>query len=744
VNVVLALLLIGTPLAFGTVEPWSIAIMEMTAFGLFLRHWLSRGLALPTRRPDRAVLALFLLLAGLVLVQLAPLPSAALALLSPAALGIWRTFAGDPPGVLRTLSLSPDATRQELFKVLAYAAVFVVVVRETRTRSRLRSLVTLVVLIGGSLGLLAVAQKLAWNGRIFWIFPVSEAKRSGLGIWGPYINHNHFAGYLEMAIPLGLGLLFSLTGDSGGPTGDPWRRRFGRFVAGETFAPATGVFLLVLLMSACLVASRSRGGIIAWAASLLFFAWITLRRRSPRRKALAPLLATAAIVAAVLAPSWERIAQRFDDLEQYNQVGRLDLLENSLAIVKDFPLFGTGLGTFGQAYRSYQTTKPALFFDHAHNDYMEIATDTGVAGLLLAAGMAVIFTAALVRGLSARRGRFAAGIGGGGLASCFAIAVHSGTDFNLRIPANALLFAVVAALTYAAIIGIPERPLRETAPAPASPPLALARRPLRWFGPAAAACLALALPARDLLADYHFRQVERLLDDTGTPELDVLPIEPGTIPSYRRAAAALERASALAPARAVFPQALAELYSRLAAWAKTMESLQAPLGDGALGSAEALRRGMTAARRAISLEPTDPQLHLALGQLLAAADGDLERGAAQIRLALKAHPVNAPLRQTAAMVFLRFGNNADALAQARELARIDDSYLVSDSALKKLQSDRRAPAYLAQLQGSYLFQALEIAWRATADIRVVKSLAPLNADAQAVLERYLEWRGVEE
>ena len=94
----LVLLLVFTPLAFGTVEPWSISIMELGAFGLFFLHVGSRGIALPGRRLPRAVAFLFLLLIGLVLLQLLPLPDSILGWVSPASLAIWRRFGGVTPG----------------------------------------------------------------------------------------------------------------------------------------------------------------------------------------------------------------------------------------------------------------------------------------------------------------------------------------------------------------------------------------------------------------------------------------------------------------------------------------------------------------------------------------------------------------------------------------------------------------------------------------------------------------------
>lgn len=232
------------------------------------------------------------------------------------------------------------------------------------------------------------------------------------------------------------------------------------------------------------------------------------------------------------------------------------------------------------AYCNY----PRLFFDHAHNDYVELATDTGLAGFLPALGLALIFFLSLLRGWRDKRSRFGKCIGAGGLYSCVVVAVHSGTDFNMHIPANALLTAVIAGLTHAAIFS-------------------------------------------------HHESSE--------------------------------------------PQA--------------------------------------AATAAASRGRSSKRLLFALGAL--------------------------PLACLA--LYLLSGKKAEALEQARALARLDDSYVIPESASKTLMIQRRTKGYLLRLSSSYLFQALEIAWRATGDIGQVKSITPANDDARAVLDLFLEWRGFE-
>ncbi|MDP3029163.1 MAG: O-antigen ligase family protein [Deltaproteobacteria bacterium] len=482
------LLLIFTPLAFGTVQPWSVAVMEITAFSIFFLlilkkclqtfeqpatgHYEKQNDALSVRdaitrfvtprpegpRQSQTLTCLFILFAALILLilfQMLPLPDFLLQIISPAALETYRKFGDYAAGAFHPVSINPYATRQELFKLLSYAAVFFVIADHYRTRAQVNALVKTILYMGCFLVVFAVIQKMTWNGRVFWIYPVDEALSTGMRIWGPYINYNHFAGYMGMAIPLGMGLLLYTAPRVTALPGVPLRKRIARFLASDKLAPFTLLFLIVLIMAASLLMSLSRGGILGFVFSSLFFAWITHSRRSLRRKTALIAVLAAVIFAAVVLAAWERLEQRFADLEQ-DHLSRLHVWEDSLGIVRDYPVLGTGLGTFESAYMRYQTKMPRLLFDHAHNDYLEIVTDTGVIGFLFAMGMALFFFLSLFKRWKKKHSMFGKCIGAGGLSACIAISVHSFTDFNLHIPANALLLTVIAGITYAAVYNVSE------------------------------------------------------------------------------------------------------------------------------------------------------------------------------------------------------------------------------------------------------------------------------------------------
>ncbi len=530
-------LLIFTPLAIGTTQPWSIAIMEIAAFivfGAWLLKVVSRAQgagrraqgaesrvlgaesiaqraerreqsagsrehsaesiahsaesiahsaerrehsaerreqsagrreqgagsrALGAGKLRKSVLLVFLIaLIFIIVFQIIPLPDRVLALISPSAFRTYKTFANDATDAWRTISICPDVTTQELFKLLSYAAVFFVVISHYKTKEQVSGLARTIIYMGCFLAVFAVFQKITWNGRLFWFYPLREGLTSSMGsIWGPYINHNHFAGYMEMAIPLAIGFLLYEISRMGNLFHIPLSRRIARFLDSGDIVAMALLSLAVVTMSAALFMSLSRGGIIGFTVSMFFFLLITRTRRSLRKKTGIIALLGIVIFFVVVMASWDRMEDRFKEIGEEQKIKRPEVWADTVNIVKDFPISGTGLGTFGGIYPRYQTRNSRLLFKHAHNDYIEILTDTGIIGFIIIIGMASLFFYSVIKAWRRRHNNFVKCMAAGGLTSCVAIAVHSFTDFNLRIPANAMLLTVIAGITYATVFNVRER-----------------------------------------------------------------------------------------------------------------------------------------------------------------------------------------------------------------------------------------------------------------------------------------------
>jgi O-antigen ligase len=761
-------LLIFTPLAFGTVQQWSVSLMELSAFLLLLVFLLkstcdgypgsaaggtpdyqsnAAGGFKPFRHGILTIAAILLLLfITVVLLQLLPLPLPLLRLLSPQALQLYETF-GAPAATLHSISINHFATRQELLLLLTYLSLFIVIIGHYRTKRQLRSLVQAIFALGCFLVLFALVQKATWNGRIFWFYPLEESLRAGSGIWGPFINRNHFAGYLEMVIPLGLGLLLYTAPGRKSSAQAQQGNSLARFLASPTFATFTFYFILVLLMTATLFATLSRGGIVACVVSFAFFVWLTRTRRSLKNRSLLISLLALTISAVVVFAAWDRIEGRFDD---GGYIDRATVWRDSLGIVREYPLFGSGLGAFESTYLRYQSAGSGILFDHAHNDYIELLTDTGLVGSLLFGGAVLLLFVALYRRWRITRSTYSQCIGAAGLSASLAMALHSGTDFNLHIPANALLLTVVVAITYCAVFNLSDThgtgSTDPVAPDPLVPAwhgspvtITLTRSVIILLG-----LLLLSFPAASLVADSHFSQVARLLDDPATDYLDRKPLTLATLPDYLAAATAARQAYDREPGRALYAATLAEQYARLGRWATALATPETPLPATVPGRDHSFRQAEQFLHTAIMREPTNPDYHLALADIYESYRKEPVKADAELTLAARAFPINGAVQNAVAMHYLLAGRMDKALTQARHLAKIDDSYILRESPQKADILAQMPRYYRDTIYRSYLFNALEIAWRASRDPRIVKSLVPdAPLEAALVFVTFMESKGVE-
>ncbi len=259
---------------------------------------------------------------------------------------------------------------------------------------------------------------------------------------GTFVNPNHFAGFLEMILPLGLGVV--LHGIDRFRRG---RRDFEMIRLDSEQAPRLIFYFFVsLILFLGILFSRSRMGIFSAlaAAVAVILLWASA---SWRRARAIPVLVVFALGALSLG-LWLGLEPV---IERYEAVGpdylvRLAIWKNTMALIQARPLLGTGLGTFPETYTQQQTTALTRYVDHAHNDYLQFAAELGILGTILLFGsIALALTRILVGFYRAQRSRerhLLLGCAG----SILAILFHSLADFNLQIPANALVFAVILGL----------------------------------------------------------------------------------------------------------------------------------------------------------------------------------------------------------------------------------------------------------------------------------------------------------
>lgn len=422
------------PLLLGAVQPAvygpfvALALLAgLASWGL--AHWdRAHGREVP-KLPGRGLLLAF---HALVAFQLVPLPPALLRLLSPG------SFAFHDERLLLGLrawepvSVSPSDTLRGLLFLLAQTQVYALAFRELGREAWWRRLAGAVVAAGVASAALAFVQA-ARGDTLLWGFIQA---RWDWAVFGPYVNRNHFAGHLVLALPLALGLAL----EAAQRLGHARVARRGLLLVGE---PETGRLLLHAALAAFLatglLAARSRGA-LAGVALALGVALLA----SPRRRGLL-LLAALVVVPAALAVGLGNLPASLS--AEAARQSRLLAWADMLRLLPRFPLLGAGFNAFGTAYLPYQTLDKGDWWGEAHNEYLQVLLDTGIVGLALFAALLFRLAPAVAR---AARGSVP------GLmlaAALLGMAVHNLVDFNWQIPANAASFVALLGAAVRAGVG---------------------------------------------------------------------------------------------------------------------------------------------------------------------------------------------------------------------------------------------------------------------------------------------------
>ncbi|MBZ5614065.1 MAG: O-antigen ligase family protein [Acidobacteriia bacterium] len=396
---VCAVLLLG-PLAFGAVEPWSIFALEACATLLLAvwayRQWIRGELDLRGNPLYLPMAAFF-------------------------ALGLVQWAAGT--------TAYRHVTYSHLLLYAAYGMLAFVMTQTLRHSSQFGIMAKGFTVYGAVVALFAVVQGMAPNGKIYWMRTLEQ----GGNIYGPYVNHNHYAGLMEMLTPFPLVLAAT------------------RLTSGNRKLAVAGI---AALMAASIFLSGSRGGMAAFVAQMVVLSVILVRKRDGSWKQ--PLMLGAFLAMVIVFLFWmgnneltRRLASIHSEAREEISGGvRLTIDRDCLRMLIKRPLLGWGLGAFPIVYPEFRSFYTTFFVNQAHNDYLQLLVETGLAGFSIAAWFLVlVFRQAAAKLRNDDWTENASGaLTVAALLGCVGILVHSFVDFNLQIPANAALFYVLCAL----------------------------------------------------------------------------------------------------------------------------------------------------------------------------------------------------------------------------------------------------------------------------------------------------------
>lgn len=400
-GVLLLTVLAAAPLAFGAVEAWAWASLGAVS-GLGLVAWAAADV-------ERRELSLFL---------------------SPLYLPVILLLLTGTLQLASGMTLDPVGTREALLKLSTYLVLFFLAgqlgARASEQRWRDFGLYSTALAFG--LAVFSILQFLSSQGLIYW-----SVKTDGWA-FGPYVNHNHYAGLMEMLIPLAMAYVLSR------PANSPARALLG-------FAVSIPVVSLLL--------SGSRGGMLSLLAEVLILGvvlWSSGALPSRQKFGWAGPLVLLVVLLLFFGLDPGEVSARLATVVRLARSSDVSMAEreavaaDGLGILRHRPWTGTGFGRFAAAYPQYQSFPSDFVWDHAHNDYAEALVEGGLwGGVLIAAALALFFRLAfggVAKRLGTERGQMQLGAALG----CCGLLVHSAFDFNLHIPANAAWFAVCAAL----------------------------------------------------------------------------------------------------------------------------------------------------------------------------------------------------------------------------------------------------------------------------------------------------------
>jgi O-antigen ligase len=444
-----AALLIFAPLAYGAVHPWAYYPVALAAAGLSLML-LVQGLITLRRAPAAAhtwpqppLWWAGLGLAALILLQTIPLPQGLVQALSPTAIQLRALGNGDALAAWLPLSLNPYATGLEALKLWPAVVVFYLLIYTVNSRRQITALVSLILGVAGFqvlYGFWQFRSNFIWG----WHNPYGSLRLSGT-----FINCDHLAAFLVMATLLGFGLFLAQRDKAPSlPENLTGRERLRRWSRAEHLEPRLRHYawlFAVLLLATAVIFTGSRGGMLSLGLGFMVMGLLVRSRHSARGYIhLMGAFVAAALIYSLFLGSSPYLA-RFLDLHHQ---GRYFAFQGALAIWRDFPLSGAGLGTFPEVFYRFQPVELRGLRYLAHNDWLQLLAETGLAGFALVGFAWMVFFGGLVKKWRERRDPWVRGLGLGGLAALAAGAFHALVEFPFHITGFALTYAALAALAY--------------------------------------------------------------------------------------------------------------------------------------------------------------------------------------------------------------------------------------------------------------------------------------------------------
>ena len=441
--------IVFSPLPAASVYEWPILVIQSAVLVMIGAYILMREkpqnnefLSHSLRWPRYLFFGFFVF----IFIQIFPWPKFLVKFFSPNTYSFQKLFSADFSKIkFMSLSLIPSHTLKEGLELIAYFLLGFLIVKTVTRRRQIKRIFYTLVAVGVFEAFYGFYELFNKNARILFYKKIYSLD----SVTGTFVNRNHLSGYLEMIIPLAIGLviarmdLFSLAGLK-------LREKILRF-SKKGFYNSILLSFGIIIMSLAIVFSKSRSGVFLLIFTFILFSGLTVtyigrERHHQKRMNTFFKVMFLIIILFSLYSGIDAVIERFA-LDKVLHDNRPLYWINTTQIIGDFPFLGSGLGTFKSVYPAYEKVLTSFHLSHVHNDYLEYLSELGGMGLLLLLGGILFMLVNSFIIWRVRRHPEVKGLALGGIIAIICTLIHSITDFNLHIPANMLLFTVVLTLT---------------------------------------------------------------------------------------------------------------------------------------------------------------------------------------------------------------------------------------------------------------------------------------------------------
>lgn len=415
--------IIFSVLSFATVEVWSSSIIGISLLTIFL-IWIialckkENGAIIHNTETwnstDIKIIASLFAIPLYALIQILPIPAQILKIISYKTYELY-TFYSLTERRLMTISLHPYKTLSDMMQIIYGITVFVPFYFLARNKLTMERVLRILGIFGFVLAFFALIQMATWNGKIYWIREVTSGTP-----FGPFVNRNHYAGFINMLILTTIGLAFT-------------RKRKEKQILFGFFA---------VIMAVSVFMSLSRAGIISLIISITIFSVFIAYDKFRHNKKMAIAVFIVVLITYLIYLGIDPVIERFYRTDLTREE-RFTIWADAFKGAKDFILTGSGFGTFVNVFPLYFSRPSTAIYDHAHNDYLEFLIETGILGVILLILFLYFYIKNVIKGVwKGELGIIRISL----IAAIISMLIHSIFDFNLHITSNLLLLSLISAL----------------------------------------------------------------------------------------------------------------------------------------------------------------------------------------------------------------------------------------------------------------------------------------------------------